>query len=53
MTNGSYYVDAELVERVTSKIKRGKAAGLNNITSEHLQFSHPLLTLLSVILSIV
>ena len=39
----SYLFDAELVERVISRMKRGKAAGFDNITSEHLQFSHPLL----------
>jgi len=43
MTDDSYRFDAELVERVTSRIQRGKAAGLDNITSEHLHFSHPLL----------
>jgi len=50
MTDGSYRFDAELVERVISRMKRGKAAGLDHITSEHLQFSHPLLP---AILSIV
>ena len=25
------------------KLKRGKAAGLDNITAEHLQYSHPIL----------
>ena len=32
-----------MVERVINKLKRGKAAGLDRITAEHLQFSHPLL----------
>jgi len=27
-------------ERVISRMKRGKAAGLDNIKSEHLQFSY-------------
>jgi len=43
MIDDSYLIDAELVERVTSSMKRGKAAGLDNITSGHFQFSHPLL----------
>ena len=35
--------DAELIETVILKMKRGKAAGLDGITCEHLLFSHPLL----------
>jgi len=35
--------DAELVELVISKLKRGKAAGLDGITAEHLLYSHSLL----------
>ena len=35
--------DAELIENVIVKMKRGKAAGLDGITYEHLLFSHPLL----------
>ena len=31
--------DAELVETVITKMKRGKAAGLDGITAEHLQYS--------------
>jgi len=41
--NERYKFDAEVVETAISKLKRGKAAGLDSITSEHLQFSHPLL----------
>ena len=41
--NNSYAFDAELVENVIGKLKRGKAAGLDNLTCEHLQFSHALL----------
>jgi len=41
--NDSYAFDAELVENVISKLKRGKAAGLDNLTCEHLLFSHALL----------
>ena len=36
MTDDSYRFDAELVERVISRMKRGKDAGLDNITSEQL-----------------
>ena len=36
-------IDAELVESVISKMKRGKAPGLDGITAEHLQFCHYIL----------
>ena len=39
-----YSFDAELVENVILKMKRGKAAGLDGITLEHLRFSHWLLS---------
>jgi len=35
--------DAELIEKVIAGMKRGKAAGLDGITAEHLQHCHPLL----------
>jgi len=35
-----YHSDAELVENAIMKMKRGKAAGFDNITVEHLRFSH-------------
>ena len=38
-----YRFDVELVENVVIKMKRGKAAGLDKITAEHLRFSHYLL----------
>ena len=38
-----YRFDAELVESVITELKRGKAAGLDGLTSEHLQHSHSLL----------
>ena len=38
-----YTFDAELVENVIGKMKRGKAPGLDGITCEHLLFSHALL----------
>ena len=38
-----YKFDVELVETVLSKIKRGKVAGLDELTIEHLVNSHPVL----------
>jgi hypothetical protein len=35
--------DVELVETVLSKLKRGRAAGLDSLTAEHLLNSHPAL----------
>ena len=34
---------AELVEIIIRKLKSGKAAGLDGVTAEHLQYSEPLL----------
>ena len=39
----SYKFDAELVDSVCSKMKRGKAAGLDELTIEHVVCSHPVL----------
>ena len=38
-----YMFDACLVERIICNMKRGKAAGLDNLTAEHLQNCHSLL----------
>jgi len=38
-----YLFDTELVERVITNMKRGKAPDLDRLTSEHLQYSHALL----------
>jgi len=38
--------DAELVNSIIAQLKRGKAAGLDNTTAEHLQHSHPVLKIL-------
>ena len=38
-----YYFDAELLGNVIIDLKRGKAAGLDTLTAEHLQNSHCLL----------
>lgn len=35
--------DVELVDKSISSLSRGKAAGLDNLTAEHLQHSHPAL----------
>ena len=34
--------DAELLSRLINSLKRGKAAGLDELTCEHLQHSHPI-----------
>ena len=36
-------IDAELIDSVISKCKKNKAAGLDTLTAEHLQYSHPAL----------
>ena len=36
-------VDADLVARMIEKLKRGKAVGPDDISSEYLKFSHPIL----------
>jgi len=35
--------DVELVDKIISELQRGKAAGLDSLTAEHLQYSHPIL----------
>jgi hypothetical protein len=35
--------DAQLIEQVVNNLKRVKAAGLDNLTAEHLKHCHPLL----------
>jgi len=41
-----YQFDVELIAGVMSQLKRGKAAGLDNIVAEHLQYSHSILPFL-------
>ena len=41
-----YTFDAELIESVLANMKRGKAAGLDELTVEHLTNSHPVLLLI-------
>jgi len=38
-----YLFDVELVGNVLLKLKRGKAAGIDQLTVEHLLYSHPVL----------
>jgi len=38
--------DVELLDNLISNLKNGKAAGLDEITAEHLKHSHPILTLI-------
>ena len=44
----SYHLDVELVENMLSKMKRGKAAGLDGLTVEHMTHSHPILLSITV-----
>jgi len=34
--------DVELINKLIDKMDNGKAAGLDDVTSEHLKFSHPI-----------
>ena len=43
-----YYFDVELVDKIISSLKKGKTAGLDGLTAEHLQFCHPVLPLILV-----
>lgn len=38
--------DVELVSSLISKMKNGKAAGLDDLTCEHLKFSHPIVVII-------
>jgi hypothetical protein len=38
----SQLFDVELISNLINKMDNGKAAGLDNLTSEHLKFSHPI-----------
>jgi hypothetical protein len=46
----AYNVSSELISRVFNDLKRGKAAGLDSLTAEHLIFSHP--ALVSILVSL-
>jgi hypothetical protein len=45
LTNDHFF-DVELVGNIIDKLERGKAAGLDSITAEHLQYSHPIVTII-------
>ena len=34
--------NVELMDKIITELKRNKAAMLDNLTAEHLQFSHPI-----------
>ena len=38
-----HQIDTELVEQVVGSMQRGKAAGLDDLSTEHLLYCHPLL----------
>ena len=40
---GCHLFDVELISKLIEGMKKGKAAGLDGLTSEHLKFSHPIL----------
>lgn len=42
-TSNKDIVSVELLEEVLESMSRGKAAGLDNITIEHIQFAHPII----------
>ena len=46
-----YLIYAELVESVLFKMKRGKAAGLDDLMIEHVLYSHPVLIVILAIVS--
>ena len=37
-----------MVDNIITKLKKGKAAGIDYITAEHLQFCHPIVTCILV-----
>ena len=39
----SHKIDTELVSRIITNLKRGKAMDIDGLTAEHLQFCHPVL----------
>jgi len=41
-----YKIDVEIVESVLFKMKRSKAAGLDDLMVEHVLYSHPVLTVI-------
>lgn len=46
-------IDVELIDSVVKNLKKGKAAGIDRLTSEHVQFSHPIIiSLLSMLFNL-
>jgi hypothetical protein len=39
----AHFFDVECVSKLVSKMKNGRAAGLDELTAEHLKFSHPII----------
>ena len=42
----SYKFDTELVSRIITELKRGKALDIDGLSAEHLQFCHPVLSVI-------
>ena len=36
-----YLIDVELIDTIIYNLQKGRAAGIDHLTAEHLQFSHP------------
>ena len=46
LESSNYCIDIETVDRLVKSSKTGKAAGLDGLTAEHLQFAHPICILI-------
>ena len=52
--DSNYLFNSELVDKVINELKRGKAAGLDTLTAEHLQYNHPAIaTVLSKLFNLI
>ena len=47
-----YLVDVELTDTLISNLKKGRATSIDRLTSEHLQFSHPTITVMTKLFNI-
>ena len=45
-TSTGALVTADIVEKLIINLKKGKSAGIDDLTSEHLQFSHPIVIII-------
>ena len=43
-------IDVELLDKVISDLKLGKATGMDNLSAEHFKYSHPVVLLLLLLL---